>query len=637
MSQEFNTSNTEDSTPSGVQSTTFVTTIDPDKPPTPPPNEEKKDSTPDPDKPPKPSEGEDKPPTPGPNEPSKPPKDDDNDPNDPPPRPESTLAPWSTLFEEDPGPTSNPTLKPPKDDDDPNKPPNDDEKEPTPDPDKPPKPTGDEEDRPPTPGPDDPTPGPKGENDPNDPNYAGVMEEKSHSPEIHSEMLTYKQSLGVSSVVIIIALIIFALLQIKIHKECYKNFKKVQFSNIAGKTLFVLFIIAAIMFLINAIVFCYFILHFNTLIEPENESPYAISMIFSMVPYRIGKLCMSLFFIFRLHFVFREAALRINKFTLYSLIILSIVGTILGCISGIVGPLKLIHWKKESKGINPALLIGFISLGIAIFVDIIVMAYYNQRLRAIVIMQGEVSHRRSTVTRARANTASRTSRATSIATSIRSAIRKPTITAAPASTEVVELRPETMRQKSGTWTNQNSINMNEGLERRTSNLAVSSPITPITPTPQYNSTNTSTDEDGDGHTSFPMNMDMDMDMGDGDGEWEDVVEITETEVHVDKNLVRTITKSTLLSLIGIMTSFWLHIEMIVMAIKGESDGALVRALASIDGGINVICMYLVFAFARPYYDIGCKVCHVAMSKCCIVATKRAVVRAHSTTMTELSV
>ena len=103
-------------------------------------------------------------------------------------------------------------------------------------------------------------------------------------------------------------------------------------------------------------------------------------------------------------------------------------------------------------------------------------------------------------------------------------------------------------------------------------------------------------------------------------------EMIEMHVNVNEKIVQTITKSTLLSLIGILTSMWLNWEMLIDAIQETSDGVLFRALASFDGAVNVICMYLVFSFAKTYYDFGCKLCHNGMSKCCLCVTKKAVLR-----------
>eukprot|EP00483_Globobulimina_turgida_P000120 UN00120 len=102
----------------------------------------------------------------------------------------------------------------------------------------------------------------------------------------------------------------------------------------------------------------------------------------------------------------------------------------------------------------------------------------------------------------------------------------------------------------------------------------------------------------------------------------------ETRVEIDGRLLKTITKSTLLSVIGLLSSFWLHIEMFVKFIENNTDGALFRAIACVDGAVNVIVMYLIFAFARPYYEIGCKWCHIGMLKCCSCVTKKAVLRAN---------
>ena len=143
------------------------------------------------------------------------------------------------------------------------------------------------------------------------------------------------------------------------------------------------------MFYTNSIVFVDFIFNMQYL----SEQSYAYHLMFSMIPYRIGKLCMSLFFIFRLHFVFKETAMKMNKWILIILVTLTIIATCLGCASGIAGPFKLIPYNPiEDDHVHPALIISCTALAIIIFVDGVVMIYYLQRLVAVLILQGEVSY-----------------------------------------------------------------------------------------------------------------------------------------------------------------------------------------------------------------------------------------------------
>eukprot|EP01084_Bolivina_argentea_P072725 132038_1 len=372
------------------------------------------------------------------------------------------------------------------------------------------------------------SPGPKGPKGPKAPQSANGA-----SP-THYQQLEWKQTLGIISLILITTLIILALLQTKIHKECYSHFRKAQFTNTSGKTLFTLFMIGLLMFYINSIVFVHFIFNMDSL----SQNTYANCMIFSMIPYRIGKLMMGIFFILRLHFVFKTSALKVNTYIIYILIILSVIATILGCISAIMGPLKVIKWRPDQKGVNPALAIAYTSLAITILVDITVLIYYIQRLMSVVIMQGKVSHVHVSV---------------------------------PTNDKQIEMENTKLKNVSNAGENNIVSNKNKCEES--------------------------------------------------------VEESLEIKVEVDRNMVNTITKSTLLSVIGIMSSFWLHLEMFILAIKSSSDGALFRAIACFDGAVNIICMYLIFAFAKPYYKIGCKWCHIGMSKCCLCVTKKAVLKA----------
>eukprot|EP01083_Nonionella_stella_P135168 411155_1 len=387
--------------------------------------------------------------------------------------------------------------------------------------------------------------GPKG---PKEPNRAEVTE-----PPSHAANLEWKQSLGVASLIFLSLFILLSLLQIKIHKTCASSCRKKQFSNASGKILFALFLVSLAMFCIVSIVFTYFIFTIDSL----SADQYALSLIFCMVPYRIGKLSMSLFFIFRLHFVFRVSALRIKVWIIAVLTVLSVIGCILGSVSGTIGPLKLIPWDKDAKGAHPALLMSYIALGITVLVDVIVIIYYVSRLMSVVIMQGEVSY--------------------------------------------VKAHQETPRPS-----------------------ATSQPPSSMTlMTPMETSAPLSASKIDNLHTPVPS--------GEEGGEEQDNEEEFEEVLRVEVNhkMVRTITKSTLLSLIGILTSFWLHLEMLVGAIQGVTDAVLHISVASVDGAVNIICMYLIFGFARPYYDLGCKWCHIGMSKRVMVVTEKALVRAKS--------
>ena len=356
-----------------------------------------------------------------------------------------------------------------------------------------------------------------------------------------SDQLLLKQTLAVMAVVIITVFIILALLQIKIHKQCIPDFRKSQIKSLNGRILFILFSIALVMFYTNCIVFLAFIFQFENF--KENTHPYYL--IFAMVPYRIGKLCMSLFFIFRLHFVFKDSALNVNKWILITLSLLSFAATIVGCYSGTGGPLGII---------DTPIAYATVSLGITMFVDIIVMIYYVQRLISVVVMQGKISEKTAMVT----------SDGDQVATVIQ------------------------LHKKVPKWS------MDFDAEFAGNNGVIE-------------------DDGGDDDEDEAINK------------TKTVMEITRIKVHVNKKMIGIATKSMLLSLIGIISSFWLHIEMIIRFARDNTDGVLFRALASFDGAVNLICMYLIFGFAAPYYDVGCKCCHFGLEKLCKKFSKKAVI------------
>ena len=110
-------------------------------------------------------------------------------------------------------------------------------------------------------------------------------EAKSAQPPSHYEELGWKKALAIISLILLLLLLIFALLQIKFDKDCLPNFKKYQLKNKTARTLFILFCIGFICFIINDIVFISNVFNIHDL----SETPYAYHLTFSMIPYRIGK------------------------------------------------------------------------------------------------------------------------------------------------------------------------------------------------------------------------------------------------------------------------------------------------------------------------------------------------------------
>merc|ERR1712176_1475170 len=122
-----------------------------------------------------------------------------------------------------------------------------------------------------------------------------------------------------------------------------------------------------------------------------NDEDYANNLIWSSIPYKIGKAAMGSFFIFRLYFIFKASALRINKWIIFLLITLLFIGTCLGCFASIAGPKHLLHWTSDSVGISPALRISYSATALIIVVEAVTMFLYIRNLMRIVLRQAEVS------------------------------------------------------------------------------------------------------------------------------------------------------------------------------------------------------------------------------------------------------
>ena len=148
--------------------------------------------------------------------------------------------------------------------------------------------------------------------------------------EVQGQQLLRKQIFAVVSVVGIVSLIALALLQIKIHKNCWTSFKRAQSSTVnkSAQILFALFIVAILMFLTDAAVFTVYIFWRETL----SYSALQWTQIMSFVPYQIGKCSMSTFFIARIHFVFKDTPLKIKTCLLQVLVLMSIVAALMGYI-----------------------------------------------------------------------------------------------------------------------------------------------------------------------------------------------------------------------------------------------------------------------------------------------------------------
>merc|ERR1719474_2401835 len=95
---------------------------------------------------------------------------------------------------------------------------------------------------------------------------------------------------------------------------------------------------------------------------------------------------------------------------------------------------------------------------------------------------------------------------------------------------------------------------------------------------------------------------------------------------VDGSLMNTVTKSTLLDLIGVLSSCSLISYLAYLSANEISEPFVAGSLRCLDGMINTFCMFFVFGFTSPLYQRACKCCHVSIRKCCVRSTEMAVNR-----------
>lgn len=99
------------------------------------------------------------------------------------------------------------------------------------------------------------------------------------------------------------------------------------------------------------------------------------------------------------------------------------------------------------------------------------------------------------------------------------------------------------------------------------------------------------------------------------------------KVTVDQKFVNVITKSTILNLIGALSTL-MFIGYLGYLRMTDTKEPTLPALRCLDGVINTICVFLTFGFSHRYYNFGCKYCHREMRRCCKKLPKSAVRRSH---------
>lgn len=182
-----------------------------------------------------------------------------------------------------------------------------------------------------------PTPrpkGPKGSKGSKQPNAAistsGAMPSDYNTLEL-------KEFLVVISVVLITCVIVATIYSLFIKNK--RDQIIVQWKSKAGKIFLISFTIALISFYMTAITMTYFMFGLDNI--AEGERPWLLC--FGKIPYQIGRFMMEYFFILRLHFIFGRSAKSVPEWVLISLMILSFVELVLGCIAS-MGSRSVYNW-----------------------------------------------------------------------------------------------------------------------------------------------------------------------------------------------------------------------------------------------------------------------------------------------------
>ena len=103
--------------------------------------------------------------------------------------------------------------------------------------------------------------------------------------------------------------------------------------------------------------------------------------------------------------------------------------------------------------------------------------------------------------------------------------------------------------------------------------------------------------------------------------------VTVTLEQAQLKMVRNITKNTLLGLFGLLSTVVINIKTSVEWIADlRTDATMWRCMASFDGAVNIIVMYLIFGWTAVQYGKICIYCHTGMMKCCVWATKKSIIR-----------
>eukprot|EP01084_Bolivina_argentea_P062513 114331_1 len=101
------------------------------------------------------------------------------------------------------------------------------------------------------------------------------------------------------------------------------------------------------------------------------------------------------------------------------------------------------------------------------------------------------------------------------------------------------------------------------------------------------------------------------------------------------SFMSTITKNTNLAIWCLLSSIIPETYWMIQSSIYYPDPLLFLLLLSLDGMLNCLCIYLIFAYTKYEYNILCKYCDLLVSKCCIKCTQKAITKKMMTYVLEL--
>ena len=279
------------------------------------------------------------------------------------------------------------------------------------------------------------------------------------------------------------------------------------------RTLFVFFVIALWLNVSSITVW-------SVRILPEDFSPFETyeQSLISTFLYDSGKWSMSMFFVLRLHFIFKDSAFKVRTWKLAVLVILQTATWCL-CLWGTLGVILDLAEPNTTR--------LAIQYTIIMVMDLFVTGYYFRRFLSVVIMQAKVQSSRACTTL--------------------------TVTADLASSPGPFPQPE------------------------------------------------------------------------------------KTKVILDQKFIDLITKSTLLNLIGVLSSCVLIGYLLYLTVTDTHDPSMGFSLQCLDAVINTVCIFLTFAVSSKYYDFGCKYCHRGLRRGCTKIPEAVILRRRRKGHVELAI